>query len=114
MREETIGEIRVVVETIEGASQDDLRARWDALKAKPPVAAILVGLGEKVAVVAGATKDAASPAFKAAVESAAKAHGGRAGGRPEMIQGGLAERAAVEPFLEAALRALRDAAGAKA
>jgi alanyl-tRNA synthetase len=114
-REEKAGSIRVVVEKIEGATPDALRARWDALKSKPPVAAILFGVGGgKVALVAAATKEVASAKFKAAVESAAKTHGGRAGGRPDMVQGGLSDEAAIEPFVEEVLRGLREGAGARA
>ena len=96
------------MESIDGAGQDELRARWDALKAKPPVAAILVGDKEsKVGFIAAATKDGAPPRWKDAVEAAAKAHGGRAGGRADMVQGGLGEKSSIEPFLASVLIELK-------
>ena len=110
-----IGAVHGHLEAHEGATQDDLRARWDALKAKPPVAAVLIGAQDgKVALVAGASKDVASDEFKRAIESAAKEQGGRAGGRPDMIQGGLASREKIEPFLDAVEKALAGVLAARA
>ncbi len=110
-REERVGEFRIVLERAEGASPEDLRRRWDALKTRPPVGAVLVGVSDgKVAIVAGATKEVAAAGFKQAVEAAAAAHGGRAGGRPDLVQGGLRDPSAVDGFFETVLRALREAA----
>src|SRR5206468_3962546 len=82
-REARIGGVLLYLESHEGATQDDLRARWDELKTKAPVAAVLVAASDgKVALLAGASKDVASPGFKATIENAAKDAGGRAGGKP--------------------------------
>jgi alanyl-tRNA synthetase len=114
-REMEIGRVLVYFEEMEGASQDDLRARWDELKAKPPVAAILVAPTDaKVVFVAGASKDVGSPEFKGAIEAAAKEAGGRAGGKPDMVQGQLPDRAKVELFLLGVEKALAGVLSAKA
>ncbi len=110
VKEERIGDVRLVLEKREGGSADDLRARWDSLKEKGPVAAVLLAAADgKVSLVAGASKDVAGPGFKAAVESAAKAAGGRAGGKLDMIQGGLPGPDRVDAFLTEVEKALRAA-----
>ncbi|HVY62367.1 MAG TPA: DHHA1 domain-containing protein, partial [Planctomycetota bacterium] len=95
---------------------DEIRARWDELKkAKPPIAAVLLGASDgKVALLAAASKDVASPSFKTTIETLAKDAGGRAGGKPDMVQGGLPDRSKIELFLAAVEKALAEVLTAKA
>ena len=114
-REARIGSVLVHLEVHDGAGQDELRARWDQLKGRAPVAAILVGTtADKVALVAGTSKDVASPGFKAGIGAAAKDAGGRAGGRPDMVQGGLGGKDQVDAFMTQVEKALGDLLSAKA
>jgi alanyl-tRNA synthetase len=114
-REVKLGAATLHLEALEGASVDDLRARWDELKKAPSTTAVLVAPGaEKTGFIAAATKDIATPEWKAAVEGAAKEHGGRAGGKPDMVQGGLPSREKVEAFLSACESAIAGAMGARA
>jgi len=114
-REVKLGAATLHLEMHEGASTDDLRARWDELKKAPSTTAVLVAAGEeKTGFIAAATKDLATPEWKAVIEAAAKEAGGRAGGKPDMVQGGLPEKGKVEAFLAAVEAGLTAALGAKA
>jgi alanyl-tRNA synthetase len=113
--EEKIGGFRFVTAVLEGAAQDELRARWDGLKGAGSVAAALVGVTDaKVAFIAAATQDVPWAAFEHAVKIAATKAGGRAGGRAGMLQGGLQNKGVVDEFLRTVAEGFRALAAAKA
>ena len=88
---EEINGVKVLAVQIEGADAKALRDSMDQLKNKLGSGVLLLASaeGDKVALVAGVTKDLTSR-FKAGeiMKQAAAAVGGKGGGRPDMAQGG--------------------------
>jgi alanyl-tRNA synthetase len=88
----TIGDLRVVATTVEGADAAALRNAVDQLKGKLGPAVIVLGSAGpdgKVTLIAGVTPDATSR-VKAGdlVNFVAQQVGGRGGGRPDLAQAG--------------------------
>ncbi|EGV51892.1 alanyl-tRNA synthetase [endosymbiont of Riftia pachyptila (vent Ph05)] len=88
---EDVAGIKVLAATLEGADSKSLRETMDQLKNKLGSAVILLAAinGDKVALVAGVTKDLTGR-MKAGdlVKLVAEKIGGRGGGRPDMAQAG--------------------------
>lgn len=83
--------VKLLVKTLEGADNKSLRETVDKLKDKLGCAAVLLAgvNGDKIALVAGVSKDA-TDRIKAGdlVKQVAAQVGGKGGGRPDMAQGG--------------------------
>jgi alanyl-tRNA synthetase len=105
---ETVGGLRVVATSIEGADAAALRNAVDQLKSQLGSAVIVLGSAAadgKVTLIAGVTADATAR-VKAGdvVNFVAQQVGGRGGGRPDLAQAGGTDAAA----LPAALQTVRD------
>jgi alanyl-tRNA synthetase len=102
-----INGIKVLAANLEGADPKSLRDTVDQLKNKLGTAAVILAAvnGEKIALVAGVTKDA-TDRLKAGdlLKMVAEQVGGKGGGRPDMAQGGGSEPAK----LDAALSSVAD------
>jgi alanyl-tRNA synthetase len=87
-----LGPGKLIVGSIAGVTEDQLRASVDWLKKKTPSYAILLGAtdGQKVFFVAAVSDDLIAKGLKAGdwVRQAAQAAGGGGGGRPQMAQAG--------------------------
>jgi alanyl-tRNA synthetase len=86
-----IGGIKVLAANLEGADPKSLRDTVDQLKTKLGTSAVVLAAvnGEKIALVAGVSKDA-TDRLKAGdmLKMVAEQVGGKGGGRPDMAQGG--------------------------
>ena len=104
---EEINGVKVLATNVDGADGKTLRVTMDKLKDKLGSAIILLAAveGDKVALVAGVTKDL-TDRFKAGdlLKHVAEQVDGRGGGRPDMAQGGGNNPAA----LPAALASVKD------
>ncbi|MDX1805163.1 MAG: alanine--tRNA ligase [Alcanivorax sp.] len=98
-----INGVQLLVTQVEGADGKTLRVTMDKLKDKLGSAVILLAAvdGDKVALVAGVTKDLTGR-FKAGdlLKFVAEQVDGRGGGRPDMAQGGGNNPAALPAALE--------------
>lgn len=98
-----LGGIKLLVKSIEGADNKALRDTMDRLKSKLGTSAILLAgvNGDKIALVAGVSKDAVAR-IKAGdiVKHVAAQIGGKGGGRPDMAQGGGSDVSALPAALE--------------
>jgi alanyl-tRNA synthetase len=106
-RAEEINGVKVLATKVEGADGKTLRNTLDKLKDKLGSSVIVLGAAgeDKVALVAGTTKDLAER-YNAGelVQYVAEQVGGQGGGRPDMAQGGGNDPAA----LDQALASVRD------
>lgn len=95
--------MKVLATQLDGADGKTLRVTMDKLKDKLGSAIILLSAveGDKVALVAGVTKDL-TDRFKAGdlLKHVAEQVDGRGGGRPDMAQGGGNNPAALPAALE--------------
>ena len=100
---ETIGGIKVIAKSLDGADPKTLRDTVDQLKNKLGTAALILATvnDSKVSLVAGVTQDS-TDRIKAGdlVNFVAEQVGGRGGGRPDMAQAGGNDPAALEGALE--------------
>jgi len=98
-----IAGVKVLATQLDGADGKTLRVTMDKLKDKLGSAIILLSAveGDKVALVAGVTKDL-TDRFKAGdlLKHVAEQVDGRGGGRPDMAQGGGNNPAALPAALE--------------
>jgi alanyl-tRNA synthetase len=98
-----INGVKVLATQIDGADGKTLRVTMDKLKDKLGSAVIVLAAveGEKVALVAGVTKDLTTK-YKAGdlLKFVAEQVDGRGGGRPDMAQGGGNNPAALPGALE--------------
>jgi alanyl-tRNA synthetase len=87
-----VGGVRVIVGEMPAAPMEQMRTQMDRLRQKAKSCAVLLAWVEegKVGLLAAVTEDAVKKGLKAGdlVGAAAKAVGGKGGGRPEMAQGG--------------------------
>ncbi|NKI17040.1 alanine--tRNA ligase [Spongiibacter sp. KMU-166] len=101
---EEINGIRLLAVKIDGADPKTLRDSVDQLKNKLGSAVVLLATadGDKVALVAGVTKDLVGRVKAGDVmKVAAAAVGGKGGGRPDMAQGGGTDVNAIPEALKA-------------
>ena len=100
---EPMGEAQLLVRRVEADSPEALRELADALRARLPKAAVLLGtvIEGKAVVLAAVSKEATSR-LKAGdwVKAAAEAMGARGGGRPELAQAGGGDPAKLDEALE--------------
>ncbi|WP_111643004.1 alanine--tRNA ligase [Marinimicrobium alkaliphilum] len=94
--------VKVLAVNLEGADAKSLRDSADQLKNKLGSAVVLLAAveGDKIALVAGVTKDL-TDRFKAGdlMRHVAEQVGGKGGGRPDMAQGGGTDVAALDQAL---------------
>jgi alanyl-tRNA synthetase len=99
---EPMGEAQLLVRRVEADSPEALRELADALRARLPKAAVLLGtvIEGKAVVLAAVSKEATSR-LKAGdwVKAAAEAMGARGGGRPELAQAGGGDAAKLDEAL---------------
>ena len=97
--------VKVLATSVDGADAKTLRVTMDKVKDKLGSGVILLAAadGDKVALVAGVTKDL-TDRVKAGdlMRHVAELVGGRGGGRPDMAQGGGTDAAALPAALESA------------
>ncbi|MGH1469983.1 MAG: alanine--tRNA ligase [Cellvibrionaceae bacterium] len=101
----TLGDVKVLAVSVEGADGKSLRDMVDQLKNKLGEKAVVILAaveGNKIALVAGVTK-ALTGRVKAGdlMKEVAEKVGGKGGGRPDMAQGGGTDPSALKPALEA-------------
>ncbi|MBF1802658.1 alanine--tRNA ligase [Alloalcanivorax profundimaris] len=98
-----VGGVKVLATKVDGADAKTLRVTMDKVKDKLGSAVILLAAadGDKVALVAGVTKDL-TDRVKAGdlMKHVAEQVGGKGGGRPDMAQGGGSDAAALPAALE--------------
>jgi len=103
---EALGESKIIIGNIPGASDDQLRSAMDSLKKKSPSHGILLGSARdgKVTFVSAVSDDLIAKGLKAGdwVREAAKVTGGGGGGRPQMAQAGGKDPAKLADALAAA------------
>jgi alanyl-tRNA synthetase len=101
-----INGLKLLVKSIDGADNKALRDTMDRLKSKLGKSAILLaGInGDKIALVAGVSKDA-TDVIKAGdiVKHVAAQIGGKGGGRPDMAQGGGTDLQALPAALDSVI-----------
>ena len=89
---ETVGETKIVVHLAEGISRESLKDLVDLCREAGGSTAVLVGMvaDDKVALIAGLSKDLVQKGLKASdcVKAAAKVAGGGGGGRPDLAEAG--------------------------
>ena len=81
-----VGGRRVVVQALEGWDAAGLKAIASALSAQSAVAAVLVSVGDPVAIVVARSQNVAIDAGKT-LRALLDRFGGRGGGRPDLAQG---------------------------
>ena len=81
-----VGERRVVVQALEGWDAAGLKAIASALSAQNAVAAVLVSVGDPVAIVVARSQNVAIDAGTT-LRALLDRFGGRGGGRPDLAQG---------------------------
>jgi alanyl-tRNA synthetase len=81
-----LSELRVVAEAVDGWDAAGLKAIASALAAQSGVAAVLVSVGEPMAIVVARSHDVAIDAAKT-LRTLLDRFGGRGGGRPDLAQG---------------------------
>ena len=99
-----VGGIKVLATQIEGADVATLRDTLDQCKNKLGTAVVLLAAveGDKIALVAGVTKDVTDKVRAGdAIKEFAGRLGGKGGGRPDMAQGGGTDVAALPGALAA-------------
>jgi alanyl-tRNA synthetase len=110
----SVGEVKVLAATLDGADAKALRATMDQLKNKLGSAVILLATvaDERVSLVAGVTKDL-SARMKAGdlVRLAAEKVDGKGGGRPDMAQAGGTNPSALPQALAVVEPWVRDRLG---
>ncbi|MBF5056358.1 alanyl-tRNA synthetase [Alcanivorax sp. 521-1] len=98
-----VGGVKVLATKVDGADAKTLRVTMDKVKDKLGSAVILLAAadGDKVALVAGVTKDL-TDRVKAGdlMKHVAEQVGGKGGGRPDMAQGGGSDAAALPAALD--------------
>jgi alanyl-tRNA synthetase len=104
----------LIVHRAEGISREALKELVDHCRAKSDSAAVLVGMAvedDKVALIAGLTKDLVAKGIKASdiVKAAAKVAGGGGGGRPDLAEAGGRFPEKLDEALETGAAALRAA-----
>jgi alanyl-tRNA synthetase len=109
-----VGTTRLIVHRAEGISREALKELVDHCRAKSDSAAVLVGMAvedDKVALIAGLTKDLVAKGIKASdiVKAAAKVAGGGGGGRPDLAEAGGRFPEKLDEALETGAAALRAA-----
>jgi alanyl-tRNA synthetase len=109
-----VGSTRLIVHRAEGISREALKELVDHCRAKSDSAAVLVGMAvedDKVALIAGLTKDLVAKGIKASdiVKAAAKVAGGGGGGRPDLAEAGGRFPEKLDEALETGAAALRAA-----
>ncbi len=110
----SVGEVKVLAATLDGADAKALRETMDQLKNKLGSAVILLAAvaGDRVSLVAGVTKDLTAQ-MKAGdlVKLAAEKVGGKGGGRPDMAQAGGTNPSALPQALAVVEPWVRDRLG---
>jgi alanyl-tRNA synthetase len=108
-RAPSIGNGKLIVGEIAGASDDQLRSAIDSLRKKSASHAILLAAsdGQKVTFVAAVSDDIIAKGLKAGdwVKQAAAVAGGGGGGRPQMAQGSVKDPSKIAAALDAARNA---------
>jgi alanyl-tRNA synthetase len=103
-----LGNAKLIVGEIAGASDEQLRGAMDSLRKKAPSHAIMLGAAdeEKVNFVAAVSDDVIARGLKAGdwIRETAKVAGGGGGGRPQMAQAGGKDPAKLNDALEQARR----------
>jgi alanyl-tRNA synthetase len=101
-----IGKGSVIVASIEGASDDQLRAVIDSIKKRTVSGAVMLATtdGQKVSFVAVVSDDLIAKGLKAGdwIRETAKIAGGGGGGRPQMAQAGGKDPSKLADALEVA------------
>jgi alanyl-tRNA synthetase len=98
----------IVVASIDGASEESLRALIDSIKKRKVSVAVMLGAtdGQKVSFVAAVSDDLIAKGLKAGdwIRETAKVAGGGGGGRPQMAQAGGKDPSKLGEALEVAKR----------
>jgi alanyl-tRNA synthetase len=113
----SVGDARIIAQSIDGASPDDLRQLIDVLrrKAGASLAILLASSAEgKVSLAAGLTPDLIARGLHAGnwLKEIAPIVGGGGGGRPDMAQAGGKDPAKIPAALEKAVDAAKAKLGA--
>lgn len=102
----SLGEGKLIVGAIDGATDEQLRSAMDSLKKKAPIHAILLASvsEDKVSFVSAVSDELIAKGLKAGdwIREVAKIAGGSGGGRPQMAQAGGKDPAKAPEALERA------------
>jgi alanyl-tRNA synthetase len=99
---QTIKGVKTVVSQVENIGRDALRQLVDSLRQKLGSGVVVLGMpdGEKVALIAGVTKDLTAKVHAGKlIQALAQQVGGKGGGRPDLAEGGGEGTAALEMAL---------------
>jgi alanyl-tRNA synthetase len=106
---------KIVVASIDGASDDQLRAVIDSIKKRTESFAAMLGAtdGQKVSFVAAVSDDIIAKGLKAGdwIRETAKVAGGGGGGRPQMAQAGGKDPSKLAEALDVARKYAAERAG---
>ncbi len=99
---QTIKGVKLVAAEVQGVDKETLRQLVDSLRQKLGSGVVALGMvdGEKVALIAGVTKDLAAKVHAGKLIQALSAKlGGRGGGRPDLAEGGGTDTSALKSTL---------------
>jgi alanyl-tRNA synthetase len=99
----TIKGIKVIVGELENVDRDALRQLVDSLRQKLGTGVVVLGMpdGDKVALIAGVTKDLTTKVHAGKlIQTLAKQVGGSGGGRPDLAEAGGKDTTALKTALQ--------------
>ncbi len=100
---QTIKGVKVIAEEVQNVDREGLRQLVDSLRQKLGSGVVALGMpdGEKVALIAGVTKDLTSKVHAGKlIQALAKLVGGSGGGRPDLAEAGGKDTAALKSALQ--------------
>jgi alanyl-tRNA synthetase len=100
---QTIKGVKVIAEEVQNVDREGLRQLVDSLRQKLGSGVVALGMpdGEKVALIAGVTKDLTSKVHAGKlIHALAKLVGGSGGGRPDLAEAGGKDTAALKSALQ--------------
>ncbi len=100
---QTIKGVKVVVGEVENVDREGLRQLVDSLRQKLGSGVVVLGMpdGEKVALIAGVTKDLTAKVHAGKLmQTLAEKVGGKGGGRPDLAEAGGKDTAALKSALQ--------------